>query len=233
MRKNRRNNRTEAVQEMPGEDAEQAGHVAEVSTDASEEETAGTEMLQQKVDSVTEVVQEAESTDQTGHIAETSRDAGERAAGVGTEVFQRNVETVQEALQSGGEIEARLTERSADQFGRVFGISLEEAHKAAQKSSDMFDAIIQSTSIFTEVTQKCLQEWLNFTRERMERNFNRFESLLHCRTPQDVAALQTEFLRDNLDNFLQGAHWIAEKYVQVADEATNRTAEAIDRARAA
>ena len=55
MRKNRRDNGTEVVQEVPGEDAEQANHTAEVSTDASEGESAGTEILQ---DSVTEAVQE-------------------------------------------------------------------------------------------------------------------------------------------------------------------------------
>ena len=37
----------------------------------------------------------------------------------------------------------------------------------------------------------------------MEQNFNRFESLLRCRTPQDLAAVQSEFLRDNLESFLQ------------------------------
>ena len=85
-------------------------------------------------------------------IAQLSTDVSERAARAGTEILQRNAETVQKALQSSGEIAARLTERSADQFGRVFGIWGEEAHKAAQKSSDNLDAIIQSSSVLAEVT---------------------------------------------------------------------------------
>lgn len=229
MRKHRRNNVIEAAQEVPGDGAEQASHTAEVSTDASEGEIAGTEI----VDSVTEVVQEAEDAEQASHITQTSGDARERTARLGPEIFQRNVDTVQEALQSSAELAARLTQRSADQLGRVIDISLDEAHKAAQNSSDNLDTIIQSTSILTEVTQKLSREWVNFTRERMEKNFNRFESLFHCRTPQEVAALQTEFLRDNLENFLRCARWIAEKYVQVADETTKRTAQAIERAQTA
>ena len=165
MRKNRRDNGTEAVQEDPGNDAEKDNRTAEVSTDASEGERAGTESLQQKVDNVTEAMQEAEGAEQTGQIAETSRDAGERAARVGTEIFQRNVDTVQKALQS--------------------------------------------SSVVAEVTQSISREWLNFTRECMEQNLNQFESLLRCRTPQDIAAVQSKILRDSLERFLQFARRIA------------------------
>ena len=156
-------------------------------------------MLDPQPDNVNEAVQEAagEGVEKASRIVEISTDASERAARAGTEIFQRNVETVQQALQSSAEIAARLTERSADQFGRVFGISGDEAHKAAQKSSDNLDAIIASSSVLAGVTQSVSREWVNFTRERMEQNFNRFESLLRCRTPHDLAAVQSEFLRDN------------------------------------
>ena len=171
MRKHRRANVTEALQEVPGEGAEQASPIAEVSTDASEEENAGTEMLQYKVDDVIEVVQEA---------------------------------------------------KGAEQAGRML-----------QKWSDNLDAIIQSSSVLAEVTQSISREWVNFTRERMEQNLSRFESLLRCRTPQDLAAVESEFLRDNLESFLEYARRIAETSIQVADEATKRTAEAVEAAKAA
>jgi hypothetical protein len=174
-----------------------------------------------------------EGAGQASLIAQISTDVSERAARAGTEILQRHAATVQEALQLSAEIAAHLTERSADQFGRVCGIFGEEAHKAAQKSSDNLDAIIQSSSVLAEVTQSISREWVNFTRERMEENLNRFESLLLCRTPQDMTAVQSEFLRDNLESFLQCARRIAETSIQMADEATKRTVEAIERSRAA
>lgn len=153
-------------------------------------------MLNSHADNASNAVQGA-----ARDIVQISSDVSERAARVGAEILQRNAESVQEALQSSGEIAARL----ADQFGRVFGLSGEEAHKAVQKSSDDLDAIIQSSSVLAEVTQSISREWVNFTRERMEQNLNRFDSLLCCRTPQDLAAVQSEFLRDNLESFLQCA----------------------------
>jgi hypothetical protein len=192
-------------------------------------------MLNPQTDNVTQAVQEAtrEGVEQADRIVKISTDVSERAARAGTEILQRNAETVQEALQSSAEIAARLTEKSADQFSRVFGISGEEAHKAAQKSSDNIDATIHSSSVLAEVSQSISREWVNFTRERMEQNLNRFDSLMRCRTPQDFAAVQSEFLRDNLESFLQCARRIAEKSIQMADEATKRTAEAVESARVA
>jgi hypothetical protein len=181
-------------------------------------------MLNSHTDNASQAVQEAarEGAGQASRIAQISTDVSERAARAGTEILQRNAE-----------IAARLTERSADQFGRVYGIFGEEVRKAAQKSSDNLDAIIQSSSVLAEVTQSISREWVNFTRERMEQNLNRFESLLRCRTPQDMAAVQSEFLRDNLESFLQCARRIAETSMQMADEATKRTAATVERARAA
>ena len=77
-------------------------------------------------------------------------------------------------------------------------------------------------------------KWGGFNaRSHIEQNFNRFDSLLHCRTLQDFAALQSELLRDNLESFLQCARRVAEKSVHVADESTRRVAENVERLRAA
>jgi hypothetical protein len=83
------------------------------------------------------------------------------------------------------------------------------------------------------VTQSISREWVNFTRERMEQNFNLFDSLLRCRTPQDITAVQSDILRDSLESFLQFARRIAEKSMHMADEANKRTAEAAQGAQAA
>ena len=137
------------------------------------------------------------------------------------------------ALRSSAEIAARLTERSADQFGRVYGIFGEEARKAGQISSENLDAIMHSSSVLAEVTQSITREWVNFTRERMEQIFNQFESLLRCRTPQELASIQSEFVRENLESFLQCTRRIAEMSMQKADEATKRITQPVERAQAA
>jgi len=67
----------------------------------------------------------------------------------------------------------------------------------------------------------------------MEENVKRFEQLLHCRTPQDFAAVHSELWRDNLESFLQYARRIAETSMQATDAATRRMSAAVEQARAA
>jgi hypothetical protein len=183
----------------------------------------------------TQAIQDATraGSEQAGNAVQMVADICERAARAGAEMLQTNVETAQQALQSGTEMAARLAESSVNQFGRVLGLSADGTHTTAQQSSENIDAIVRSGAMIVEVTQSISREWTDFARERIEQNFNRFDSLLRCRTPQDFAALQSELLRDNLESFLQCARRVAEKSVHVADESTRKVAEKVEHMRAA
>jgi hypothetical protein len=174
-----------------------------------------------------------EADEQSARLVKVSSEAGERAARASAEMLQKNAETMHQVLQSGAEMTARLAEHSADQFSRVLGLSGDDAGKAAQKSSENIDAIMHSSSMLVEVSQNISREWSNFARARMEENVKRFEQLLHCRTPQDFAAVHSEMWRDNLDSFLQYARRIAETSMQATDAAARRMGEAIEQSRAA
>ena len=136
-------------------------------------------------------------------------------------------------MQMVADICERAGRAAVNQFGRALGLSADGTHTATQQSSENIDAIMQSSAIIIEVTQSISREWMDFARERIEQNLNRFDSLLHCRTPQDFAALQSELLRDNLESFLQCARRVAEKSVHVADESARKVAENVERIRAA
>ncbi len=183
----------------------------------------------------TQAMQDAarQGPEQAGRIVQLSTDVSEQAARAGAQMMQHNTDTVQQALQSSAEIAARLTERSVDQFGRVLGISGDEAHRAAQQSSDNIDAILRSSSMLAVMAQGASREWADFARERMEQNFNGLDRLMRCRTPQDLAAIQSEFLRESLESFLQYSRRVAQRSMQMADEASRTMAANAEQARAA
>jgi hypothetical protein len=155
-----------------------------------------------------------------------AKDAAAKASGqamrASVEMIQRNAETVQHTLQCGTKLAARMTEHSADQFGRAIGFSGEGAQKAAQKSSRNIEAIVQSGTVLTEITQRLCEEWADIARARMDRGFDRIDALLQCRTPQDFTALESELLRDNMETFLGYARNAGEHSARLADEANQR-----------
>jgi hypothetical protein len=164
----------------------------------------------------------SEFADDAARVKDAATRANDQAMRAGVEMFQRNAEAVQQTLQCGAKLAAHLTERSADQFGRAIGFSGEGAEKAAQKSSRNIEAMVQSGTILTEITQRLCQEWADIARARMDRGFDRMEALIQCRTPQDFAAFQSEMLRDNIETFLGYARKAGEHSTRLADEARQR-----------
>lgn len=155
-------------------------------------------------------------------VKDAAAKASDEAMRASVEMMQRNAETIQQTLQSSAKLAARMTERTADQFGRAIGFSGEGTQTAAQKSSQNLEAIVQSGTVLTEITQRLFEEWVEITRARMDRGFDRMDTLLRCRTPQDFAALQSEMMRDNIETFLGYARKMGEHSARLADEARQR-----------
>jgi hypothetical protein len=166
------------------------------------------------------------TVDETARMAEAAAGAGDRAVQAGAEIIQRNAETLPQTIQSGAKLAAQITERSDDQFGRAMGSSGEEAQKAAHRSTGNIAAVVQSGTVVTEITQRLYGEWVDFARERMERNFDRIGTLMRCHSPQDFVALQSELMRDNIEGFLGYASRVGEHSVRLADEAKKRLIDA-------
>jgi hypothetical protein len=161
----------------------------------------------------------AESASRVKDAAARTSDQAIRAS---VEMMQRNAETVQHTLDCGARLAAQMTQRTADQFGRAVGFSGEGAQTAAQRSSSNLEAIVQSGTVLTEITQRLYEEWVELARGRLDRGFDRIDAFFRCRTPQDFAALQSEVMRDNIETYLGYARKAGEQSARLCDEARQR-----------
>ena len=170
------------------------------------------------------------AAEQTLRAGEATADLQEQALREGTDILQRHAETVERSIQSGAKIAAQMTERSADQFNRAIGLGGTETNQATKHSNGNFNAVLQTTTVLAEAQQRLLEQWVEFANTRMERNFDRFDRLLRCRTPQDCVALQSELMRDNLLAILNFSRRVVEQSVQTADETNTRVGQMVDEA---
>jgi hypothetical protein len=173
------------------------------------------------------------AAEQASRMGRAAADAGEGMARAGADLLQHNAETVQNAWQSGLDMVTKMTERSTDQFARTFGLSGDEAQNAMQQSTRNVEALLQSTNVLARGIGGISREWFEFVRGRMEHNLSRMDDLMRCRTPQDFAALHSEFLRDNVEGMLQSSRRLAELSLQVADNAAKKMTENGEAARRA
>jgi phasin family protein len=160
--------------------------------------------------------------EETSRAARTVADAGAGAARAGADMIQRNAETVQHAWQSGSKMATDLAGNSAERFARACGITGEGAQQATEQSARNFESIVQSGTILAGGMQSISLELLNFARKRVEQSMHRVEALVNCRTPQEILAVQSDLVRDSLEDFVQSTRHIAEISTKMADEAVRR-----------
>jgi phasin family protein len=172
-------------------------------------------------------VQEAgkKITEETSRAARRMAEAGEQTARASADVAQRNSETFQHAWESGSELASDIARRSSEQLARAFGIGGEGTEKAAEQSSRNLEAIVRSGNILAQGAQEVSREYFELARKAVAHNFEWFDALARCRTPQDLVAAQSKIWRDNLQDLLDTTRRTAEVSVRIADDAARRMSE--------
>jgi len=179
-------------------------------------------------DSATETAQQGmrKAADQAAHTSRTMAEAGERTARAGADAFRRNAESISNTWRSGRDAVNRIAERSMDQVYKAFGLTGDTARQTMQQSSGNMQAVMESTTVIAGGLQDVTGEWIRFAQSRAEQNLDHFDRLLECRSIQELLAIQTQIVRDNVEAMLQSARRTAERSTQVADEAVRRMSEA-------
>lgn len=190
--------------------------------------TAGAEDMRRNAEEA------AQKTSETAtQFSRSALEAGERATRTGAEMMQQNAEVFRRMWQSGLEIASKMGGRSAEDFARVFGLSGDEVRQANEQSSRNVDAIVESTTVLTQGIEGISREWFEFARKRIEHNLQRLNDFARCRSPQQLAAMQSEILRDNIEDLLHSSRRVAEISARLAEQATGKMTENLEKARRA
>jgi phasin family protein len=173
---------------------------------------------------MSQAVQETarKTAEETTRAARAAADAGAGVARAGADVFQRQTEAMQDAWNSSTKMASQMTERTMENFARVFGMSGERAQQAAEQSSRNAESIVQSTTIIAGGIQSISRELLDLTQRQLDQNMRRADALISSRSPQEWFAAQSDLFRDNLESFVQGTRRISELSMQMSDEAARR-----------
>jgi hypothetical protein len=155
----------------------------------------------------------------------------------GVEGTQTVAHTMQEAVQSSFGAVSELTRRSTEQAMQLFGLPQGDGRELAGQASENVRAVVQSSSVLARGLQDVSREVFERSRTRLQKNLDGFGELARCRSVQDLVAIQTALMRDNLEQTVDNTRRLAELTIQIADEATRtvtvqaeKTAQRIGRA---
>lgn len=173
------------------------------------------------------------TAEQTRRIGLATAEAGEEVAQASSHLLQQNTEMLQNSWRFGVDMATAMMGRSTDQLGRTFGLTGNEAQRAAERSVRNAEAIMYSTTAVAKGMNGASREYFDFVRQQIERSMDRTNELLRCRTLHDLAAVQTDLMRDTISSALDTSRRMADLSLKVADDAGNHITQSIERMRQA
>ena len=178
----------------------------------------------------------AAGRDATNEAARTVRTAadqaakvGEQTARAGADAFRHSTETARDTFQSGLNTAAQSFQRATDQFTQVLGFNGPHSEELARRSSQNFEAVSQASSVLVKGAQDVSREWLGLAQERIRTNLEAVNRIAGCRSVQDVLTVQSDLVRDNLQQAIDTSRRVAELSVRVANEAAQTIQAQVDK----
>jgi hypothetical protein len=164
------------------------------------------------------------AAEQTTRIGQAAAEAGDEVARAGAHLLQQNAETLQNAWRSGLDMATAVMGRSTDELRHTLGFpgneALQaEAQQATERSARNTETILYTSTAATKLVGGMSQEYFEFVRHQIENSVNRMNELWRCRTPHDVAAVQSDLVRETVGSVLESSRRMADMSLKLADDA--------------
>jgi hypothetical protein len=168
------------------------------------------------------------TAEQIRNVGETAVQSGEEVVRAGTDLLQKNAQTLQNAFRFGLDTTTAVMGRSNEQLSRTLGLSGNGVQQATERSARNAASVLHSSAAVAKVMSDMSADYFNFVRHQMETTMDGMNRLWGCRTPQDVAAVQSDLMRQTVEGAVESARRIGDMSLKAAD-AAKQTAQNIDR----
>ena len=163
------------------------------------------------------------AADEAARTARTVTDeaarVGEQTARAGADIARRGTETARDTVQSGLNTASETFQRMADQFTQVLGFNGPQSEELTRRSSQNLQAVSQASSVLARGAQEVSREVIQLVQDRLQKNVEAVSRIAGTRSVQDFVAVQSDLVRDGLQQVIDTNKRVAEVSLRIADEA--------------
>src|SRR4051812_3132414 len=163
------------------------------------------------------------AADEAARTARTVTDeaarVGEQTVRAGADIARRSTETARDTFQTGLNTASETFQRMSDQFTKVLGFNGPQSEELARRASQNLQAVSQASTVLARGAQEVSREVIQLVQDRVQKNVEAVNQLAGTRSVQDFVAVQSDLVRDGLQQVIDTNKRIAELSVRVAEEA--------------
>jgi hypothetical protein len=152
-------------------------------------------------------------------VADKTAEASRAAAKANSEILRTQIETAQQAVRSGLEAGMRSLEGLTQNWTRAFGAATPNPELAEQSAKNV-QAVSQASTALAKGAQDASRAWFDLTQRAVRTNLEAMGQFAGCRSVQELMTLQSNLVRDNLQQVIESGEAIARAHSEAIREAT-------------
>ena len=159
---------------------------------------------------------------QPAKAADTVREGVKTAVDLHEQAAARTVQMV----KSGAEAASKHAQDAADRVMGTIGFTGKESERLATQSKQNMEAVAQCGTVLTQAFQDSTRGWFELSQRQWKRNLEGFTRLAGSKSVEEFAAIQTDLVRDGLENMVADSRALAEQSLRAVDRASKAFAPA-------
>lgn len=165
--------------------------------------------------------------DETRKMSAAAADASASTARATTDLMRDQFETVQRAWEVAAEAAKSVAARPIDQLSRASGLVGRNGNLGMQQSLRNAETVMESGTIIASAMHNISREVVELTSNRLQQNMNVIDALAKCRSPEEFVRAQSDFVRQQIGDYVQSVRRIAEISLHMADETADKAGRSV------
>ena len=154
-----------------------------------------------------------------GTVIDAAAPAGEQTACARTDGLEHDANTGHGTLEMDLNPATQSFQCMTGQVKQGLGLTACGAEEQTRQTSQNLQAVSQASTVLMKNAQEVSHEVIQLVQDRLQKNIDGLGRLAGCRSVQDYVAVQSDLMRDGLQEVIDTNKRIAELSVRVADEA--------------
>jgi hypothetical protein len=159
---------------------------------------------------------QASQADQVSQATNAARDGLNTV----TELHAQATETSKKLLQDGVETAAKQAREATDRLTRTLGFSGQDSERLARQSKQNMEAVTRCGTVLTQAFQDASRNWFELAQKQWQRNLDGMNKLARATSVQEFTAIQSELVREGLQQMVQDSRGIAETSLRAVEDAS-------------